>query len=322
MAIIVGVSRGWIARGEARRAALDDAALPAQGRQLPRHLAALPERRHRQDDPFSRKDDGGDLVETSFLLAGLLCARQYLRRADEAEARLRSAIDWLWPEAEWSWHTQGGRNVLYWHWSPNNGWSMNHEIRGWNECLITYVLAASAPRYPIAPEVYHRGWADGRDFLNGRVYDGTTLPLGPDWGGPLFLSQYSFLGLDPRGLSTAMPTTGSRTWRTRGSTAHYCVRNPRGFKGYGRDCWGLTASDSTNGYDAHSPTNDRGVISPTAALAPIPTRRRPRCGRCGTSRRARRADLGRIRLRRRLQRDRRLVRRVATSPSTRDRSSS
>ena len=91
--------------------------------------------------------------------------------------------------------------MLYWHWSPNNGWSMNHEIRGWNECLITYVLAASAPRYPIAPDVYHRGWADGRDFLNGRVYDGTTLPLGPDWGGPLFLSQYSFLGLDPRGLS-------------------------------------------------------------------------------------------------------------------------
>ena len=87
--------------------------------------------------------------------------------------------------------------MLYWHWSPNNGWSMNHEIRGWNECLITYVLAASAPRYPVSPEVYHRGWADGRDFLNGRTYDGITLPLGPDGGGPLFLSQYSFLGLDP-----------------------------------------------------------------------------------------------------------------------------
>ena len=78
---------------------------------------------------------------------------------------------------------------------------MNHEIRGWNECLITYVLAASAPRYAISPEVYHRGWADGRDFLNGRSYDGVTLPLGPDGGGPLFLAQYSFLGLDPRGLS-------------------------------------------------------------------------------------------------------------------------
>ena len=118
--------------------------------------------------PFSRKDDGGDLVETSFLIAGLLCARQYFDGEDEAESRLRAAITWLWEEVEWSWHTQGGRNVLYWHWSPNNGWSMNHEIRGWNECLITYVLAASSPRYPIAPDVYHRGWADGRDFLNGR----------------------------------------------------------------------------------------------------------------------------------------------------------
>ena len=120
---------------------------------------------------------------------------------DDNESQLRTWISWLWEEAEWSWHTQGGRNVLYWHWSPNNGWSMNHEIRGWNECLITYVLAASAPRYPIHPDVYHRGFADGRAFRNGREFYGITLPLGPDYGGPLFLAQYSFLGLDPRGLT-------------------------------------------------------------------------------------------------------------------------
>ena len=174
--------------------------------------------------------------------------------------------------------------MLYWHWSPNNGWSMNHEIRGWNECLITYVLAASAPRYPISPEVYHRGWADGRDFINGRSYDGITLPLGPDGGGPLFFAHYSFLGLDPRGLATATPTTGSRTSPTPLVNRAHCVRNPRGFKGYGPDCWGLTASDSPHGYDAHSPTNDLGVITPTAALGVLPLHARSsRCGRCGTS---------------------------------------
>jgi hypothetical protein len=147
---------------------------------------------------------------------------------------------------------------------------MNHEIRGWNECLITYVLAASAPRYPISPEVYHRGWADGRDFLNGRNYDGTTLPLGPDAGGPLFLAQYSFLGLDPRGLRDRYADYWQQNVAHTLINRAWCVENPKGFKGYGPDCWGLTASDSIQGYDAHSPTNDLGVISPTAALASFP----------------------------------------------------
>jgi hypothetical protein len=270
MAIIVGVSRGWIPRGEAV------ARLSTMVRFLTKsdsYHGIWPHFLNGETGktiPFSRKDDGGDLVETSFLLAGLLCARQYFDAADEAEARLRAAIDWLWREAEWDWHTRGGRNVLYWHWSPNNGWSMNHEIRGWNECLITYVLAASAPRYGISPEVYHRGWADGRDFLNGRSYDGVTLPLGPDMGGPLFLSQYSFLGLDPRGLRDRY----ADYWRQ--NVAHtrinreHCVRNPGRFKGYGPDCWGLTASDSPLGYEAHSPACDLGVITPSAALSAYP----------------------------------------------------
>jgi hypothetical protein len=201
---------------------------------------------------------------------GLLCARQFFDRPDEAEARLRAAIDRLWEEAEWSWHVQGDRNVLYWHWSPNNGWSMNHEIRGWNECLVTYVLAASAPRYPIPAEVYHDGWANGRDFRNGRDYHGVTLPLGPDYGGPLFLSQYSFLGIDPRGLKDRH----ADYWRQNVAHAQinreHCVRNPLGFDGYGPDCWGLTASDSPTGYVAHAPDNDLGVITPTAALGSFP----------------------------------------------------
>ena len=147
---------------------------------------------------------------------------------------------------------------------------MNHEIRGWNECLVTYVLAASAPRYPISPEVYHRGWADGRDFTNRRTYDGIALPLGPDAGGPLFLAQYSFLGLDPRGLADRYADYWEQNVAHARINHAHCVRNPGGFKGYGPDCWGLTASDSPLGYDAHSPTNDLGVITPTAALASFP----------------------------------------------------
>lgn len=270
MAIIAGVSRGWIDRAAAadRLWTMLRFLMKADSYHgiWPHFLNGDTGR----TIPFSRKDDGSDLVETSFLLAGLLCARQFFDGTDETESRVRATIQWLWSEAEWDWHTRGGRNVLYWHWSPNNGWSMNHEIRGWNECLITYVLAAAAPRYPVSPEVYHRGWAEGRDFLSGRVQDGITVPLGPEGGGPLFLSQYSFLGLDPRGLADRYADYGQQTLAHTRANRAYCIRNPKGFAGYGPDCWGLTASDSVNGYDAHSPTNDLGVITPTAALSAFP----------------------------------------------------
>jgi hypothetical protein len=160
--------------------------------------------------------------------------------------------------------------MLYWHWSPNHGWSMRHEIRGWNECLITYVLAASSPTYPIAPAVYHKGWAQGRDYRNGRPCYGIELPLGPDAGGPLFFAHYSFLGLDPRGLSDAYADYWEQNLRHTLINRAHCIENPKGWPGYGEDCWGLTASDNPNGYNAHSPTNDLGVITPTAALSSFP----------------------------------------------------
>ena len=150
MAIIAGVARGWLDREAAveRLWSMVRFLLKADSYHgiWPHFLNGDTGR----TIPFSRKDDGSDVVETSFLLAGLLAARQYFDRPDAAETRLRASIDWLWREAEWDWHTRDGRNVLTWHWSPNNGWSMNHEIRGWNECLITYVLAAASPSIHVA----------------------------------------------------------------------------------------------------------------------------------------------------------------------------
>jgi len=215
--------------------------------------------------PFSRKDDGGDLVETSFLIMGLLCARQYFGGDDPIETELRQRIDTLWREVEWDWHRRDGSSVLYWHWSPNNGWSMNHQIRGWNECLITYVLAASAPRYAV-----HLGWAIDGAIKNGRSFHGIELPLGSDQGGPLFFTHYSFLGLDPRGLVDRY----ADYWRQNRHHAlinhAHCRANPGAWKGYGADCWGLTACDNDQGYSAHAPDNDLGVIAPTAALSSFP----------------------------------------------------
>jgi hypothetical protein len=220
--------------------------------------------------PFSRKDDGGDLVETSYLFEGLLCARQYYNHETPKEHELRNKINWLWNDIEWNWYTNGGKDVLYWHWSPNNGWAMNFPIHGYNECLITYVLAACGERYPVSADVYHKGWAKSDFFNNGKTYYGIKLPLGFDFGGPLFFSQYSFMGLNPKGLSDHYANYWEQNVNHTLINRAYCVDNPKKFKGYGENCWGLTASDNFEGYNAHSPTNDLGVISPTAALSAFP----------------------------------------------------
>jgi hypothetical protein len=220
--------------------------------------------------PFGRKDDGGDIVESAYLFQGLLCAKQYFTANTPKEQRIRDVIGWMWGEMEWDWYTRDGRDALYWHWSPNNGWAMNFAIHGFNECLITYVLAASAERYPVSAAVYHRGWAQSDFFKNGKTYYGYKLPLGFDFGGPLFFSQYSFLGLNPKGLKDEYADYWEQNKNHTMINYAYCVDNPKKFKGYGENCWGLTASDNYEGYNAHSPTNDLGVITPTAALSAFP----------------------------------------------------
>jgi hypothetical protein len=219
--------------------------------------------------PFSPDDDGGDLVETAFLMAGLLTARQYFSGASPRERDLRGKIGRLWEAVEWDWHTKG-EDRLYWHWSPHQGWKMNHPVRGWDECLIAYVLAASSPTHPVGRAAYDKGWAGKPDFRNGRSYYGHALPLGPEKGGPLFFSHYSFLGLDPRGLKDRFADYWEQNLRHTLINREHCVRNPNGHKGYGEKCWGLTASDNPKGYGAHSPANDPGVITPTAALSAMP----------------------------------------------------
>lgn len=222
--------------------------------------------------PFSRKDDGADLVETSYLFQGLLCARQYFNNDNKIEKEIRSRINWMWNDIEWNWFTKGGEEVLYWHWSPNNGWAMNFPVRGFNECLILYVLAASSQneKYQVPSSVYHRGWVQSDFFKNGKEFYGIKLPLGFDYGGPLFFSHYSFLGLNPTGLKDRYADYWEQNKNHTLINREYCIRNPKNYKGYSANCWGLTASDTYNGYAAHSPTEDLGTISPTAALSAFP----------------------------------------------------
>ena len=270
MAWIVGCERGWLPRAEVLKRSRTLVGFLAKA---DRFHGAWPHWLNGATGrviPFWKYDDGADLVETAYLVQGLLALRAYFDRSHPDEAALRADITRLWEEVEWNWFTQG-RNVLYWHWSPRWHWKMNHAIRGWNECLITYVLAASSPTHPISPEVYHQGWATGTAFLHGRDYGrGLVLPLGPKFGGPLFFEHYSFLGLDPRTLKDRHADYWKQVTAHTELNHRWCVANPRRYKGYGPACWGLTAGDSPKFYAAHSPTEDLGVITPTAALSSLP----------------------------------------------------
>jgi hypothetical protein len=221
--------------------------------------------------PFSQKDNGADLVETSFLMQGLLCARQYFNSANSDETTLRNNINILWNGIEWNWFRNGGQNVLFWHWSPDYNFDINMQIKGWNEALVVYVLAASANTDSITKIVYDNGWASNGGMKNGRTFYGVQLPLGPDLGGPLFFSHYSFLGINPRDLTDSYTNYFTQNTAQSLINYNYCVANPQHFNGYDSSIWGLTASDDNlNFYSAHSPTNDDGVISPTAAISSMP----------------------------------------------------
>lgn len=225
--------------------------------------------------PFSPLDDGGDLVETALMCQALICVREYFKDGNPTEQIVAQKADVLWKGVEWDWYTQN-ENVLYWHWSPIHDWQMNFQIRGYNEALITYLLAAASPTYPISSAAYHEGWARDGDIVSSSSQYGLPVILShngaPGTVGPLFWAHYSYLGLDPHGLSDAYANYWEVVTHHTDIVFEHCVENPNGFAGYGDDCWGLTASytrnpNGTTGYAAHQPNYDNGVITPTAALS-------------------------------------------------------
>ena len=224
--------------------------------------------------PFGQKDNGGDLVESCFLMQGLLCVRQYLNGGNEKEKNLIDRINALWHGMEFDWYTRGGQDVLYWHWSPEYEWEMNFPLEGYNECLIVYVLAAASPTHTVPASCYHKGWARSGGIKSDAAPYGYPLELkhngAEQTGGPLFWAHYSWIGLNPKGLKDLYADYWNVVRNHAMSNYKYCVENPKHYSGYGPDCWGLTASYSTEGYSAHCPGNDLGVITPTAALSSFP----------------------------------------------------
>jgi len=275
MAILVGIERGFISREEGVDRLLKIADFL---KTCDRFHGAWPHWMYGESGktkPFSKNDDGGDIVETSFMAQGLICVREYFKDGNEQEQQLAAAVDTLWREIDWNWYRGPEQeNILYWHWSPNVGWEMNHKIFGYNECLITYVMAACSPTHPIPAEVYHEGWARGGEIKGEATPYGLPLALehngSPEYGGPLFWAHYSFLGLDPRNLSDQYADYWEHNKNHTLVNRRHCIENPHNYKGYGENAWGLTSSYSIKGYAGHKPARDLGVISPTAALSSIP----------------------------------------------------
>ncbi|WP_234571438.1 glucoamylase family protein [Rhodohalobacter sp. 614A] len=270
MAILVGIHRGFITRNEGveRLQKIVDFLESAD-----RFHGVWPHWMNGNTGnaiPFSQYDDGGDLVETAFMAQGLITVREFLNEGIEEEGNLIDQINGLLDTIEWNWYTQGGQDVLYWHWSENHEWRMNHQIQGYNEALIVYVLAASSDDYGINPEVYQQGWARSGGIVNGKSFYGITLPVGFDYGGPLFFAHYSFLGLDPRNLSDSYANYWTQNQNHTLINREHNIVNPNNFVGYSANSWGLTASDNPEGYKAHEPTHDDGTITPTAAVSSIP----------------------------------------------------
>lgn len=274
MAVIVGIERGFVTREEGFER-LNKIVNFLIRPETDRFYGAFPHWLSGTTGkviPFSSNDNGGDLVETAFLMQGLITVREYFKDGTLAEKEMCDSITSLWEAVDWNWYRKQDQNILYWHWSPDKEWIMNMGISGWNEALITYVLAASSPTSAIPLAVYTNGWArDGAyPMVNNKTFYDIKLPLGQDYGGPLFFAHYSFLGMDPRNLADQYASYWTQNVAHSRINHAYCKANPKGYSGYADNCWGLTASDIQNGYRASSPTNDLGVIAPTAALSSFP----------------------------------------------------
>ncbi len=275
MAILVGVERGFISKEKALDRYFKIVNFLERA---DRFHGAWP---HWMDGetgkvyPFGKKDNGGDLVETAFLVQGLLTVAEYFNGESDKEKQLVAKINKLWEEVEWDWYTKNGEDVLYWHWSPEYTWEMNFPVGGYNECLIMYVLAAASPTHSISKSVYEKGWArEGKIVSKDSMYN---LPLVLDYFehddaavGPLFWAHYSYLGLNPKGLSDQYADYWKLTQNHAKIHYKYAVKNPKNYKGFGDSLWGLTSSYSIKGYSGHRPGADLGVISPTAAFSSFP----------------------------------------------------
>jgi len=288
MAHLVATKRGFITREQSTGRMLQIVRFLARA---DRFHGAWPHfldgRTGRVNPYFGKYDNGGDLVETAFLVQSLLAARQYFNGKNNAEREIRDTISGLWRDVEWDWYRKTpDSDVLYWHWSPDHGWHISHPLIGWNETMIVYLLAIASPTHAVPASLYHTGFAgqsdravqyrrwwsrtmDGERYVNGNSYYGIKLDVGMGTGGDLFFTQFSFLGFDPRDKRDRYTNYFHNNRNIALINRAYCIANPREHAGYGPNCWGLSAGVNSGG-GRPLPRDDNGTICTSAALGCFP----------------------------------------------------
>lgn len=291
MALLVGVERNFITREQAVDRFIRITTFLEKADKFHGAFSHFIDGHTGKVEPFfGLRDNGGDLVETSFLLQGLLAAQQYFDRNNKKERTIRDCIQKIWKDVEWDWYRKDSDSkFLFWHWSPDKEWTINHKLIGWNETMITYLLAIASPTHPVPASMYYSGWAsqseeaqqyrqnwgnttDGNRYANGKSYYGIPLDVGVSNGGPLFFIHYSYLGPDPRKIEDTYTNYFVNNRNIALINYRYCIENPGKHQGYGHNCWGLTASDGPWNYSASEPVlhMDDGKMTPTGALASFP----------------------------------------------------
>ncbi|HTW49155.1 MAG TPA: glucoamylase family protein [Acidobacteriaceae bacterium] len=274
MAIVVGAERGFITRSQALDRLLQITAFLEKADRFhgawPHFLSGstghvLP--------VFGMYDDGADLVETSFLMEGLLTARQYFKSDGASGKELYDRITRLWQGVEWNWFaSMPTHDALWWHWSPDYSFYIANRLTGWNEVMITYLEAIASPTHSIPASDYYTGWTGepvGTPYSNNATYFGIAPKVGSGTGGPLFFTDYSYMGFDPHALTDRFTNYFDHNRNQALINQAYCIHDPNHWKGYGADTWGITAVDGPDGYVPYEPTEqlDDGTIAPTGAIS-------------------------------------------------------
>lgn len=221
------------------------------------------------------------MVDTAFLIAGVLVASTYFNSDSCEEATLRGIADALYQRVDWRW-AQGGEATIRQGWKPDCGY-LHYGWDGYNEAIVLYALALGSATHPMEGDGYE-AWTATYQWENLYGYDFL-------YAGPLFVHQFSHAWIDFRGIQDRFMREKrcdyfENSRRATEVQREYTRRNPHRFIGYDENCWGLTACDGpTNqspglaserrrlfGYAARGVPYgpDDGTVSGWAALASLP----------------------------------------------------
>jgi hypothetical protein len=224
-------------------------------------------------------------VDTALLLAGMLFCQSYFDSKDPRDVEIRKLTNEIYRRVDWTW-AQPRPPAVALAWTPKEGFSGN-DWRGYNEAMLVYLLALGSPTHPIGPQAWTQ-WTSGYDKHWGTLYDQTYLSFAPAFG-----HQYTHVWVDFRGIRDGyMREHGMDYFENSRRAAYtqrrYAIANPKHWEAYGKNVWGMSASDgpgpareaylgperpflryAARGVGVGRIVDD-GTIAPTASISSLP----------------------------------------------------